>query len=158
MHGAGIIEGIEVKEILGEKRQYYILSFPMGGMKVMVPTQNVEELGLREVISDADIDKVVNILSHPGETLPENWNKRYRLNLEKIKTGDIYEVANVVRDLMIREHDRGLSSAEKKMLNNAKQILISEICLSTSICVEEVTSMIEKITLCEAAKKETASE
>ena len=89
MHGAGIIEGIEVKEILGEKRQYYILSFPMGVNEAMVPTQNVEELGLREVISDADIDKVVNILSHPGETLPENWNKRYRLNLEKIKT-EIY--------------------------------------------------------------------
>jgi CarD family transcriptional regulator len=153
MHGAGIIEGIEVKEILGEKRQYYILNFAMGGMRVMVPTKNVEELGMRDVISNADINKVVSILKNPNNDLPDNWNKRYRLNLEKIKTGDIYEVANVVRDLMIRDHEKGLSSAEKKMLNNARQILISELCLSTSTKEEEISSLIDSITL-----NETASE
>ena len=153
MHGAGIIEGIEVKEILGEKRQYYILNFAMGGMKVMVPTKNVEELGMRDIISNADINKVVTILKNPNDTLPDNWNKRYRANLEKIKTGDIYEVANVVRDLMIRDHEKGLSSAEKKMLNNARQILISELCLSTSIEEEEISTLIDDITI-----NETASE
>ncbi|HHU77511.1 MAG: CarD family transcriptional regulator [Caldicoprobacterales bacterium] len=151
MHGAGIIEGIEVKEILGEKQQYYILNFPMGGMKVMIPTKNVEEIGVREVISHTDISKLVHVLSHPSDTLPDNWNKRYRMNLEKIKTGDIFEVADVVRDLMIRDRDKGLSSAEKKMLNNARQILISEVCLSTSAAEDEVASMIDKITLQETA-------
>ena len=156
MHGAGIIEGIEVKEILGEKRQYYILNFAMGGMKVMVPTKNVEELGMRDIISNADINKVVSILKNPNDdyTLPDAWNKRYRMNLEKIKTGDIYEVANVVRDLMIRDHVKGLSSAEKKMLNNARQILISELCLSTSTEEEEISTLIDNITI----NDETASE
>ncbi|MDD2503553.1 MAG: CarD family transcriptional regulator [Clostridia bacterium] len=153
MHGAGIIEGIEVKEILGEKRQYYILNFAMGGMRVMVPTKNVKELGMRDIIPDTDINKVVSILKSPYGTLPDNWNKRYRLNLEKIKTGDIYEVANVVRDLMIRDRDKGLSSAEKKMLNNARQILISELCLSTSTEEEEISSLIDNITLHETASE-----
>jgi len=147
MHGAGIIEGIEVKEILGEKQQYYILNFPMGGMKVMIPTEKVEEIGMREVISGTDISKVVQILGHPSPSLPDNWNKRYRVNLEKIKSGDIYEVADVVRDLMIRDRDRGLSSAEKKMLSNARQILISEMALSTSTAEDEIASMIDNVTL-----------
>ena len=147
MHGAGIIEGIEVKEILGEKKQYYILNFPMGGRKVMIPTNNVEEIGVREITPRAEIGKVVEVLKQPGEALPDNWNKRYRANLEKIKSGDIYEVADVVRDLMIRDRDKGLSSAEKKMLNNARQILISELCMSTSSDEEEISSMIDNITL-----------
>ena len=153
MHGAGIIEGIEMKEILGEKQQYYILNFAIGGMRVMVPTKNVKELGMRDIIPDTDINKVVSILKSPYGTLPDNWNKRYRLNLEKIKTGDIYEVANVVRDLMIRDRDKGLSSAEKKMLNNARQILISELCLSTSTEEEEISSLIDNITLHETASE-----
>lgn len=151
MHGAGIIEGIEVKEILGEKQQYYILNFPMGGMRVMIPTKNVDEIGVREIIPRSDVNKVVQILSLPCGNLPDNWNKRYRANLDKIKTGDIFEVANVVRDLMIRDRDRGLSSAEKKMLSNARQILISEMCMSTSADEEEVASMIDNITLNETA-------
>jgi CarD family transcriptional regulator len=157
MHGAGIIEGIETKEILGKKQQYYILNFPMGGMKVMIPTKNVDEIGVREIIPSTDISKVVQVLSNPGGYLPDNWNKRYRANLDKIKTGDIFEVADVVRDLMIRDREKGLSSAEKKMLNNARQILISEMCMSTSYDEEEIATMIDKITLREKAK-ETASE
>jgi len=147
MHGAGIIEGIEVKEILGEKKQYYILNFPMGGMKVMIPTNNVEEIGVREITPRAEIAKVVEVLKKPTESPSENWNKRYRANMEKIKSGDIYEVADVVRDLMIRDRDKGLSSAEKKMLHNARQILISELCMSTSSDEEEIASMIDNITL-----------
>jgi CarD family transcriptional regulator len=147
MHGAGIIEGIEVKEILGEKQQYYVLSFPMGGMKVMIPTRSVEDVGVREVISDSDISKVVQVLGSHTVSLPDNWNKRYRINLDKIRSGDIYEVADVVRDLMVRERDKGLSTAERKMLNNARQILISEIVLSTSADEGDIASMINKITL-----------
>ena len=147
MHGAGVIEGIEFREILGEKQQYYILSFPMGGMKVMIPTRSVEDVGMREIISDTDVGKVVQVLGSHSAILPDNWNKRYRVNLEKIRSGDIYEVADVVRDLMVRERDKGLSTAERKMLNNARQILISEIALSTSANEEDIASMIDKITL-----------
>jgi CarD family transcriptional regulator len=153
MHGAGIIEGIEVKEILGEKQQYYILHFPMGSMKVMIPTKNVEDVGVREVIPDTDINKVIKVLSDYNSSVQDNWNKRYRANLERIKTGNIYEVAGVVRDLMIRDNEKGLSTAEKKMLTNARQILISEIVLSTSAKEEDIASMIDKVTLENAASE-----
>src|SRR5690554_571251 len=93
MHGAGIIEGIEVKEILGEKQQYYILNFPLGSMKVMIPTKSVDDIGVREVIPNADINKVVQVLSDHNSSIQDNWNKRYRANLDKIKSGNIYEVA-----------------------------------------------------------------
>lgn len=147
MHGAGIIEGIEYKEILGKKKQYYILNFPVGGMKVMIPTDNVDKIGIREVISRQEVDKVVEILGSNNDDMPDNWNKRYRQNLEKIKTGDIYEVAGVVRDLIIRERDKGLSTAERKMLNNARQILISELVLCTSSEEQDITELIDKVAL-----------
>ena len=150
MHG-GHNRGNRGKGNIRRKTAILYTQFPMGGMKVMIPTKNVEEIGVREVISHTDISKLVHVLSHPSDTLPDNWNKRYRMNLEKIKTGDIFEVADVVRDLMIRDRDKGLSSAEKKMLNNARQILISEVCLSTSAAEDEVASMIDKITLQETA-------
>lgn len=147
MHGAGIIEGIEVKEILGEKEQYYILTFPINGMKVMIPTKNVEDVGVRDVISTDDVDKVIDILSDSVSDLPDNWNKRYRMNFDKLKTGDIFEVANVVRDLMKRDKEKGLSTAERKMLTNAKQILVSELALTTSEDIDDVIIMIDNITL-----------
>ncbi len=147
MHGAGIIEGIEYKEILGKKKQYYILNFPVGGMKVMIPTDNVDKIGIREVISRQEVDKVVEILGSNNDDMPDNWNKRYRQNLEKIKTSDIYEVAGVVRDLIIRERDKGLSTAERKMLNNARQILISELVLCTSSEEQDITELIDKVAL-----------
>jgi len=153
MHGAGIIEGIEVKEILGEKQQYYILHFPMGSMKVMIPTKSVEDVGVREVIPNTDINKVVEVLGDYSSAVQDNWNKRYRTNLERIKTGNIYEVAGVVRDLMIRDNEKGLSTAEKKMLTNARQILISEIVLSTSSKEEDIASMIDRVTLDNAASE-----
>lgn len=145
MHGAGIIEGIEVHEILGEKQLYYILSFPIGGMKVMVPTKNVENIGMRQVIAQSEVDKVVQVLSRKEDAVLDNWNKRYRLNLDKIKSGDIYEVADVVRDLTLRERNKGLSTAERKMLNNARQILISELVLSAQAEEWEIIDMVDSI-------------
>jgi len=94
MHGAGIIESIEEKEILGEKQEYYVLSFPIGEIKVMVPTKNVEQIGLRQVISRDEVDKVIRILNGEETSMPDNWNKRYRINMDKIKSGDIYEIEN----------------------------------------------------------------
>ncbi|HEY8350694.1 MAG TPA: CarD family transcriptional regulator [Clostridia bacterium] len=142
MHGAGVIESIEEKEILGQKQSYYILRMPLGDMKVMIPTQNVEGIGIREVIDSSAVSKVYEILQDHDVNVTNNWNKRYRENMSKIKSGNIYEVADVVRILMKREKEKGLSTGEKKMLNSAKQILISELILAENSEQVDVESMI----------------
>ncbi|GBF35730.1 CarD-like transcriptional regulator [Desulfocucumis palustris] len=143
MHGAGIIEAIEEKEVLGEKRQYYILRLPVGDMKVMIPISNCKEVGLREVIDSEGVRKVIDILQEQSSSMSTNWNRRYRANLEKIKSGDVYEVAEVVRNLINREKEKGLSSGERKMLENARQILISELVLATELAEDKAKSLID---------------
>jgi CarD family transcriptional regulator len=129
MHGAGVIESIEEKEILGHKQNYYVMKMPVGDMKVMIPTHNVDGIGIREIIGRCDVDKVYEILQDQNVNVTSNWNKRYRENMTKIKSGNIYEVADVVRTLMIREREKGLSTGERKMLSSARQILVSELVL-----------------------------
>ncbi|MFZ5646380.1 MAG: CarD family transcriptional regulator [Bacillota bacterium] len=143
MHGAGVIESIEEKEILGEKRQYYILKLPVGDMKVMIPINNCREIGLREVIDSEGVQKVIDILSDQSSSMSANWNRRYRANLEKIKSGNIYEVAEVVRNLINRDREKGLSSGERKMLENARQILLSELVLATEMEEDGAQSLID---------------
>lgn len=133
MHGAGVIEEIEVKQILGEKRQYYILRVPCGEMKIMIPVENSEEIGVRGIISVKEINAVLNFLGQESSEMSHNWNRRYRENMEKLKSGDIYHVAEVVRNLMRADKEKKLSTGEKKMLSNAKQILISELILVKGI-------------------------
>ena len=145
MHGAGVIEAIEEKEVLGKKRQYYILRLPIGDMKVMIPINNTNGTGLREVIDDVGVERVINILGDNITDMSTNWNRRYRANLEKIKSGDVYEVAEVVRNLIKRDNEKGLSSGERKMLENARQILISELVLATEIEEEKAQSMIDTV-------------
>lgn len=145
MHGAGIIEGIEEKEILGKKRKYYIMRMPMGDMKVMVPIDSIEDIGIREIIDDEQIEEVLAVLADDQSKMPQNWNRRYRANMDKIKSGDIYEIACVVRNLIIRDRDKGLSTGERKMLNNAKQMLISEIVLAKDLVETEAENLIEKV-------------
>ena len=144
MHGAGIIEQIEEKEILGEKRKYYVMRMPIGDMKVMIPVDNIEEIGIREIIDDNDMEKVVTILKGDRTKMPQNWNRRYRMNMEKIKSGDIFEIASVVRNLMLRDAEKGLSTGERKMLNSAKQMLISEIVLVADTDQEETEKLIDE--------------
>ncbi len=143
MHGAGIIESIEEKEILGEKQSYYVVKMPIGDMKVMIPTNNVGDIGIREIISTQDVDKVMEILKENGINVTSNWNKRYRENMVKIKSGDIFEVAEVVRTLMLRDREKGLSTGERKMLNSARQILISELVLAKGINQHDLESLID---------------
>lgn len=145
MHGAGIIEAIEKKLILGKIVEYYILKFPVGAMKVMVPVSSVDNVGLREVICLHEYSNVLQILSGAETQMPENWNRRYRINLDKIKSGDIYQVADVVRNLILRDKERSLSTGERKMLNNARQILISELVLATDYKEDEVYKTIDEI-------------
>ncbi|MBH8604813.1 CarD family transcriptional regulator [Thermoactinomyces sp. CICC 10522] len=133
MHGAGIIEAIEEKEILGERQKYYVMRMPIGDMKVMVPLNNVENIGLREVVDHSTVDKVLERMKKRDIKDTLNWNRRYRANLDKMRSGDIYEVADVVRSLMVRDEEKGLSTGERKMLENAKQILISELALARDL-------------------------
>lgn len=145
MHGAGVIEGVEEREILGEKQSYFVLRFPVGDMKVMIPTANVEQIGIRPVISKDEVDKVIELLTADKTKMSTNWNKRYRKNMERIKTGDIYEVADVVKNLMLRDKDKALSTAERKMLTNARHILISELVLSKDADETEITTMVDEL-------------
>lgn len=142
MHGAGTIDSIEEKDILGEKQSYYILKMP-GEVKVMVPTSRAEEIGVRSVIDKTSADKVFAILQEDETEMAMNWNKRYRDNMEKMKSGDIYEIADVVRNLSFKQKEKGLSTGEKKMLTNAKQILISELVLAEQVPQEEMENIVD---------------
>ncbi len=145
MHGAGVIESIEEKEILGATKKYYVMKMPLGEMKVLIPIDNISQVGLREVIEENQVTQVFIILQGEQPELSSNWNRRYRTHLEKIKSGDIYEVAEVVRNLMLREREKGLSTGESKMLDTARQILISELILVQGIEQNEVKSTLDNI-------------
>lgn len=145
MHGAGVIESIEEKEILGEIKKYYVIAMPLGDMKLMVPIDNADDIGVRNVIDYTDVNKVFTVLEQDTEITELNWNKRYRKNMDKMKSGDIFEVARIVRNLAFRDKEKGLSAGEKKMLNNAKQILISELILAEGSSSDFMNSKIEDI-------------
>ncbi|NLN65729.1 MAG: CarD family transcriptional regulator [Clostridiaceae bacterium] len=148
MHGAGVIESIEEKEILGEKKSYYIMKMPIGEMRVMIPINRAGSVGIRDVIDKSIADRVFRSLEGETEEQPANWNKRYRENMIKIKSGNVFDVAEVVKHLIIRERQKGLSTGERKMLNSAKQILISELVLAENMQPGEVEELINyKISL-----------
>ena len=142
MHGAGTIDAIEEKNILGENQAYYIIKMP-GEVKVMVPTAKAEQIGVRNVIGKEEAEKVISILGEDETEMSQNWNKRYRDNMEKMKSGDVYEIADVVRNLAFKQKEKGLSTGEKKMLSNAKQILVSELVLAEHASQEEVEELID---------------
>ena len=153
MHGAGVIDSIEEKDILGEKQSYYILKMP-GEVKVMIPTAKAETVGVRNIIDKSSAEKVIGILEKDETQMDKNWNKRYRDNMDKMKSGDIYEVADVVRNLSFKQKEKGLSTGEKKMLNNAKQILVSELVLAEHSSQEEVEQLVEnRINTCLEQKR-----
>lgn len=142
MHGAGVIDAIEEKDILGEKQAYYILKMP-GEVKVMVPTAKAEEIGVRSIIDKSSAEKVFRVLESDETEMSMNWNKRYRDNMDKMKSGDIYKIADVVRNLSFKQKEKGLSTGEKKMLSNAKQILLSELVLTEHASQGEIEQMVE---------------
>ena len=133
MHGAGVIESIEKRTVSGEVRPYYVLHMPFGDTKLMIPTQCSQDIGIRGIISEPDCDRVFCVLSGKCSDMNANWSKRYRENMLKIKTGDIYEVADVFKSLTLRDRERGLSTGERKMLMNTRQILISELVLALNL-------------------------
>jgi CarD family transcriptional regulator len=126
-HGAGQVIKKEQKEILGEVREYLTIKILHNDMTVMVPCENAGKAGLRRVIDEDTVKKVLGVLSDEVSEMPKNWNRRFKHNRDKIKTGDIYELAEVVRNLAVREQDKGLSTGEKQMYTRAKKILASEM-------------------------------
>ncbi len=147
MHGVGIISKIEKKEVLGESHLYYILRLSMTDMTVMIPIEKSDSLGLRSVVSDKEVDDVMEVLrqcsSDEGED--DNWKTRYITNQGKIKNGSITELAEVVRDLYRRNLKKELSSSERRLFDNALQLMIDEIALSTNIDKVEIEHRISKI-------------
>ncbi|MBR3719432.1 MAG: CarD family transcriptional regulator [Firmicutes bacterium] len=144
MHGAGTIQNIEEKEVLGETRAYYILRIPYGNLQVMVPVQGSDAAGLRPIVSEEAVQDVLGVLSAESTPMDENWNRRYRENMDKLRSGDPAKVAEVIRNLMRVEREKRLSTGEKKLLANARQILASEIVLVRNVAEQEAMDMIDR--------------
>lgn len=143
MHGAGVIESIEEREILGNVHRYYIVRMPVvGEMTLMLPIDKCNEIGVRDVISKDEASKVLETFRTVEIESDSNWNKRHRENMAKIKSGDIYQVLSVVKELMYRDKKKSLSTSERKMLNSAKQIVVSELVLSSVADKDDIESII----------------
>jgi CarD family transcriptional regulator len=145
MHGAGVVVSIEDRLILGESRRYYILRLPIGEVTIMIPCDSTENVGVREIICKKELKFVDRALKGESDEIVGNWNRRYRDNMEKLKSGQLPHVCEVVRNLMRAEKKKKLSMGEKKMLSSAKQILMSELILVSekdAVEIEEHISML----------------
>ncbi len=143
IHGAGVIADIEKKQILGEIREYYILKMPINDMRVLVPVGSMDEVGVRDIKSVEEMDEVLSVFSETDRVeMPKNWNRRFRFNQEKIKGGDLDEIANVIKNLEYLDQEKSLSTGERKLLNSARQIIVSEMVLVYDKDVDEVNQMI----------------
>src|SRR6476659_2755363 len=145
-HGVAEVTGIETKEIGGTKLSFYILRILENGMRIMVPMKNVAQVGLRAVASKTEVKEVYDILKSRDIAVEgQTWNRRYREYMEKIKTGSVFEVAEVLRDLSLLKHDKDLSFGERKMLDTAKSLLIKELAVAKSAKEEKIARELEEI-------------
>ena len=144
-HGAALIEAIETRVIKGEPKQYLVLRVAQGDLTVRVPAENAEIVGVREVVGEEGLGKVFDVLRAPHTEEPTNWSRRYKANLEKLASGDVNKVAEVVRDLWRREKDRGLSAGEKRMLAKARQILVSELALAEGTNEDKAELVLDEV-------------
>ena len=145
MHGAGVIDSIVQRKVAGKVEDYYLLKLSVGSMTVMIPTGNTQEIGVRPIVSNEEAKKLLQALENIEVDMTQNWNRRYRENMVRLKSGDLLEVARVVKGLLLREGQRGLSNGERKMLRTAKQILISELVLAQSLPYETVEDNIDTV-------------
>jgi CarD family transcriptional regulator len=144
-HGAAVIEELTEREFLGEKKKYFVLRLAHGDLTLMVPVDSTEEVGIREVVSKREVKKVLDVLREDESRQPSNWSRRYKTNIEKIRSGDVYQVAEVVRNLAIREGEKGLSAGEKRMLTKARQILVSELVFAVGATEDKAEGMVDKV-------------
>jgi len=144
-HGAGKVERKEAKVMLGQERIYLTIKILHNDMTVMVPSEKATQVGLRRVIDEETVEKVLAVLRDDISEMPKNWNRRFKHNRDKIKTGDIYELAEVVRNLAIREHQKGLSTGEKQMFTRAKKILASELMYALEMDEDEAEDHLDNL-------------
>jgi CarD family transcriptional regulator len=144
-HGAALIEAIESRVIKGEERRYLVLKVTQGDLTVRVPADNVDLVGVRDVVNQEGLDRVFEVLRLPHTEEPTNWSRRYKANLEKLASGDVIKVAEVVRDLWRRERDRGLSAGEKRMLAKARQVLVSELALAENTNEDKAETLLDEV-------------
>ncbi len=144
-HGAALIEAIEKRTIKGVERAYLVLKVAQGDLTVRVPADNVDLVGVRDVVGQDGLDRVFEVLRAPHTEEPTNWSRRYKANLEKLASGDVIKVAEVVRDLWRRDKDRGLSAGEKRMLAKARQILVSELALAENTNEDKAETVLDEV-------------
>jgi CarD family transcriptional regulator len=144
-HGAALIEAIETRVVKGEERPYLRLKVAQGDLTLMVPTDKVEYVGVRDVVDQNGLDRVFEVLRAEYTEEPTNWSRRYKANLEKLASGDVIKVAEVVRDLWRRDRERGLSAGEKRMLGKARQILVSELALAECTNEDKAESILDEV-------------
>ena len=144
-HGAALIEAVEKRTVKGEERLYLVLKVAQGDLTVRVPADNVDMVGVRDVVGQEGLDRGFDVLRMPYTEEPTNWSRRYKANLEKLASGDVIKVAEVVRDLWRREQDRGLSAGEKRMLAKARQILVSELALAEKTNEDKAEAILDEV-------------
>src|SRR5215218_4240656 len=161
-HGAGTVVKKETREVLGQKREYLTIRILHNDMTVQVPAENAEAVGLRPVIDEKMVEVVVKALKGGGTQMPKNWNRRFKHNRDKMKTGDVLELAEVVRNLSLRDHEKGLSTGEKQMFVKAKKILASELMYAKGMDEEEAAAWLDEVLVgtangSKAAKRQAAA-
>jgi CarD family transcriptional regulator len=144
-HGAAVIQELREKEFLGEKRTYLVLRVAYGDLTLLIPVDSTEQVGLRQVVSKNEVKKVLKVLTEEESSMAANWSRRFKNNMEKLHSGDPYQVAEVLRNLAIREREKGLSAGEKRMILKARQILISELSYATAKTEDEAEIMIDEV-------------
>jgi CarD family transcriptional regulator len=145
-HGAAVIEDVQEREIDGEQRTYWVLRLSYGDLTLMVPTDGADQVGLRGVVNRDEVDRVFQILKSKKQgPAPSNWSRRFKNHLEKLSSGDIYEVAEVVRNLSLRDKQKGLSAGEKRMLAKARQILVSELCFAMGVKDDKAEETLDQV-------------
>ncbi|TMK83908.1 MAG: CarD family transcriptional regulator [Actinobacteria bacterium] len=145
-HGAAVIEGTQQRVIEGETREYWVLRLSYGDLTLMVPTDGADEVGLRGVVPKNELEQVYKVLQSKKQApAPSNWSRRFKSHVEKLRSGDIYQVAEVVRNLSNRDKDKGLSAGEKRMLTKARQILVSELTFAAGVKEEKAEAMLDEI-------------
>ena len=144
-HGAAVIQELREKEFLGEKRTYLVLRVAYGDLTLLIPVDSTEQVGLRQVVSKNEVKKVLKVLTEDESSMAANWSRRFKNNMEKLHSGDPYQVAEVLRNLAIREREKGLSAGEKRMILKARQILISELSYATAKTEDQAEIMIDEV-------------